>query len=263
VTTPLSATAWSHSKQKPELSSKTLHYTDYIKLRAHLIFIIMTQVQKLRGIQSFETGDNMMFVQTPITKVGEVFDCLYSGRWERDVYGRELQDVSSGFIFMQFRGHPWTIISELLPYYSKIENDAQSLSHLLNTRTICYYISDTSGEFSYKVYQAGTCVEQLFYGYNVGFQFESQLRLGETIREPHVFVDTFFRQQDIYVPVLFSNLSRGKQINKDKIIIKLYKSTMVDVSVPVSHKSIPMFDHSDFERVDFFELEQGSANVQE
>ncbi len=212
----------------------------------------MTQVQNLRGIQSFETGDNMMFVQTPIASVGEIFDCLYSGRWERDIYGHELQDVGSGFIFIQFRGHPWTIISELFPYYSEIERDAQLLSHLLDARTISYYISDTSGEFSYKVYQAGTCVEKLFGDYDVGFQFESQLRPGKTVIDPHVFVDIFFRQQDIYVPVLFSNLSISKRINKGKIIIKLYKSTMVDISTPVPHKSVLMFDRSDFERVDFF-----------
>ncbi len=68
----------------------------------------MVQVQNLRGIQSFETNDYMILVQTPVASVGELFHHLYSGRWERDVYGREIQDVDQGFIIMQFRGHSWT-----------------------------------------------------------------------------------------------------------------------------------------------------------
>ncbi|MDF5724159.1 MAG: hypothetical protein PUP91_27570 [Rhizonema sp. PD37] len=218
------------------------------------------QVQNLRGIQSFEVNDNMIFVQAPVASVGELFHHLYSGRWERDVYGREIQDVDSGFIMMQFQGHSWTIICE--PNFTnscRREEDAQTLSRLLNTRTICYYASDTCGEFSYEVYQAGTCVEKLVGDYDVGFTLESQLRSPEIIQGPHGFIDTFFREQGIYVPVLFYSLSLGKQINERKLIIKLYQSVIVDILDP--ERSVPFFQRSDFERVDFFALSEVSTTM--
>ncbi|MDF5715911.1 MAG: hypothetical protein PUP93_19010 [Rhizonema sp. NSF051] len=161
---------------------------------------------------------------------------------------------------MQFRGHSWTIIHELnLPEDNRNEKNAQTLSRLLNTRTICYYASDTGGEFSYEVYQAGTCVEKLVGGYDVGFTLESQLRSPEIIQDPHGFMDTFFREQGIYVPVLLYNLSLGEQINERKLIIKLYQSVIVDILDP--ERSVPFFQRSDFERVDFFALSEVSTTM--
>lgn len=221
----------------------------------------MNQVQQRKGVESFETNDNIIFVLAPIESVSEVINQLYSGKWQRDVYGREINNVDSGLIIMQFLGHSWTMICGLnCVDYIEYERDAVAISRLLVTHSIQYHISDTGGELSYKMYQKGECIEKLQGCYGEGFQFDSKVRSSEPIRDVHGFIDAFFQEQGIYVPVLLYNLSVDKLFSQQNAVIKLYKSVMVDpLDEAAFEEDFPMFERSDFERVDYIALERDEA----
>ena len=211
------------------------------------------QVDQLKGVESFDVNDMMFFVQAPIEFVAKAFSQLYDGRLQCNVYGRELSDAVTGFILMQFLRHSWTIVYRPeFPFYSECEKDAQKLSRLLITRAVYYYITDTGGELTYKLYQNGNCVEKLKWDYGDGgsIQFQSQLR--SEIRD----IGTFFEEQNIYVPVLYFKMKLEPTVRG--FIVRLYKSVTLEPTDSALEKPvliIPKFERSDFERVDYFAVD--------
>lgn len=190
-------------------------------------------LEQRRGLDSIDLDDLLVLVQAPIEQVTQAFSQVRQAeRCEHDVYDREVKIIGQDFIVFQFRGHSWTLIHELgFPLDSPLgDEDAQELSGLLNTRAICYAVSDTCGSIGYSLYEHGTSVEMLSFADGdpeddrevdesqgefksaVGvYQFQSQLRQlrteenwnpydPELSQNPYEVVEDFFQEQDAYVP---------------------------------------------------------------
>ncbi len=202
------------------------------------------KIEDCRGVQSFETTDGMTLLRAPYQSVVEALTQTKRIKLlESNIYARSVTMSSPGFVVFQFHKHPWTIIRDFsIPSYtdSDTENDAQELSSLLNTSAVVYYVSDTFDEFSYKVYSAGVCVERLFASAAEGSQFESKLHPSMSniaTQDPEHFTDTFFKEQNIYVPVL-QGLSLPTQLTDQPTTLKFWSN--------ISGKRVQL-DHSCFE----------------
>lgn len=180
-------------------------------------------IEQRRGIEHLDLNDYLVLVQAPIEQVGQALcQTRQVDRWERDVYGREIEivDQHSAIIF-QFRRHPWTIIqsSIFFPFPMSLhDEDAQSLSRWLQTKALSYLVSDTGGYIGYHYFNCGESLERFYYDENelievtdadanemefIGVsEFRSQLRpkkAGE-IDDGYRFINEFLREQDAYVP---------------------------------------------------------------
>ncbi len=105
--------------------------------------------EQCRGIESIDLNDNLILVQAPIEQVAQSFKQVRQvARWERDVYGREIEILGCTFAVFQLRGHSWTVLHQLTFLHKQVplgEKDIQLLSGLLHTKAIYYLVSDTSG----------------------------------------------------------------------------------------------------------------------
>ncbi len=152
------------------------------------------------------------------------------------MYEREIEVGSQDYIVFRLKGHPWTLIhgQRVLSYGLPLnDKDAQALSIWLQTDAIYYWESETSGSIGYYLYNCGNCIEKLSdengddeeaedsgmeqflwqlanrhqaaplskderYSAIAAFLSHKQAERGN---EPDP-IDTFFREQDAYVPYL-------------------------------------------------------------
>ncbi|MUL38321.1 hypothetical protein [Gloeocapsopsis dulcis] len=206
--------------------------------------------EKRCGLEDVDTIVDGLLVLAPLDQVAEVV--AESGvRWERDIYGQELR--GRGLILFQFQGHVWTGILNggLTDQYRDIldgfyisdvwnwESQGISLSQKLNTRTIHYWFSDTSGCIGYACWENGTLMEKLEYDEDTWQDthdealweapdrtcephlFESKLRqlTAAEIEDSYGFVDEFLCEQQAYAATRFSafNIKRDDLIRLDYI----------------------------------------------
>ena len=110
-------------------------------------------IQTLRGIEGVETNDKMVLVLASVHDVAAALNqSKHVQSWRQDAYGQRIPTSSYGLIILQFHEHQWTVIHELNnQYYAEYEQDAKLLSDALNTMSLYYSISDTGGEFTYRV----------------------------------------------------------------------------------------------------------------
>ena len=181
-----------------------------------------------RGIDSLDTNDFLFLVQAPIEQVAQALGQLRQVMfWQRDVYEREIEILDGyGLVIFQFQGHLWTVIRDLnfIPYQVRLENkEAHLLSSVLQTKAICYHISDSSGNIGYHLYDCGKSIEELYFTHERErkmdedekdllaqgtCQFQSRLRQldANDIKDAYSFAEAFFLEQDAYVPALSWNL---------------------------------------------------------
>ncbi|MGJ3253508.1 MAG: hypothetical protein ACFE0J_20595, partial [Elainellaceae cyanobacterium] len=207
----------------------------------------MTQVKDYRGIEFIETTDSMILVKNSLNSVSSAVRQLnHLSRWERNIYSREILISELGFIIFQFRRHFWTIIQFVDSLaYSKYESDAEILSKYLNTPALYYSVGDTFGDFQYTFFSNGICVEKLRVEESEGLVFESVLRPSvsiENIKSRYQFVNDFFIKQDIYIPVLSSNISLTQETSSQRVVLELWNT--------FSNKP-QKFRYSDFEGFDY------------
>ena len=192
-------------------------------------------IEERCGLEDIDTIMDGLLVLAPLDRVAEVV--AESGvRWERDVYDQTLQ--GRGLLVFQFQGHPWTGIlnggltdryRDILDgfYISDVWNweaQGESLSQKLNTRTIHYWCSDTSGCIGYACWENGTLMERLEYDDEIWGDthdealweapdptsephlFESRLRqlTAAQIKDSYGFVDEFLCEQQAYAATRFS-----------------------------------------------------------
>ncbi len=219
--------------------------------------------EQCRGIESIDLNDNLILVQAPIEQVAQSFNQVRQvARWERDVYGREIEILGYSFVVFQLRGHSWTTIHELTFLHKQVplrEKDIQLLSGLLHTKTICYLVSDTGGHIGYHLYDCGESMEKLYFTSDVEgeidededadededmkiqgtCQFKSQIReiKAEDINNHYDFTYDFFREQDAYVPDFFGLIWWDKLKVGQRITLQL--------------KGL---EHDNFERMDYLVL---------
>ena len=218
-------------------------------------------LEQRRGIETTDLNAQLFLVRAPIEQVAQACRQLRQvALWERDVYEREIEIQGYSFIVFQFRGHPWTVIQELSSLYYSVpleDKDIQSLSGLLHTKALCYFVSDTSMNIGYHLYDCNESIEKLYFTHECEremdedddennddddmeaqgtYQFQSQLRQlkAEDIGNAYGFIDDFLREQDAYVPAFFS-----------KVIFR------VGQRITLRIKGI---EHDDFERMDYVVL---------
>lgn len=116
----------------------------------------------LRGIESFDLDTRWVAVHAGIDPVTEAFAHRRNLRRQRDVFGRTVQFTQTNYLALQYRGHEWTLITELhveAPVQRLGTKDAEALAHLLAQKAIFFETSDLAGRFRYKFYHAGQWLE--------------------------------------------------------------------------------------------------------
>lgn len=207
-------------------------------------------IEERCGLEDIDTIVDGLLVLAPLDRVAEVVAQL-GGQWERDVYGQTIR--GRGLLIFQFRGHAWTGIlnggltdryGDILDgfYISDVwnwESQAESLSQKLNTRTIYYWCSDTSGCIGYVCGEKGTLMERLEYDDEIWGDthdealweapdptsephlFESRLRqlTAAEIKDSYGFVDDFLCEQQAYAATRFNafNIKRDDLVRVDYI----------------------------------------------
>lgn len=195
-------------------------------------------IEERCGLEDIDTIVDGLLVLAPLDRVAEVVAQL-GGQRERDVYGQTIR--GRGLLVFQFRGHAWTGIlnggltdryRDILDgfYISDVwnwESQAESLSQKLNTRTIHYWCSDTSGCIGYACWENGTLLERLEYDDDIWqdnhdealldspdrtfepYLFESKLRqlTAPEIEDAYDFVDDFLCEQQAYAATRFSRFN--------------------------------------------------------
>lgn len=209
-------------------------------------------IEERCGLEDIDTIVDGLLVLAPLDQVAEVV--AESGvRWERDIYGQELR--GRGLILFQFQGHVWTRIlnggltdryGDILDgfYISDVwnwESQGISLSQKLNTRTIHYWCSDTSGCIGYACWENGTLMERLEYDDDIWEDthdetlweapdrtsephlFESKLRqlTAAEIEDSYGFVDEFLCEQQAYAVTRFNafNIKHDDLVRLDYIAL--------------------------------------------
>jgi len=205
-------------------------------------------IEERCGLEDIDTIAGGLLVLAPIDTVAE-FLAPMGVRWERDIYDQTIQ--GRGLLVFQFKGHAWTGILDgyttdkysdfdgFVPNLWNWESQVESLSQKLNTRTIYYWCSDTSGCIGYACWENGTLMERLEYDDEIwqdthhealwdapdrGFEphlFESQLRqiTATEIESAYAFVDDFLCEQQAYAATRFSafNIKRDDLVRLDYI----------------------------------------------
>ena len=208
-------------------------------------------IEQCRGIEHIDLNDRLLLVQASVEQVGQACTQMLSiNRWERDVYGCELELINQNcFLVFQLRNHPWTLIQSFsfLPHEFLFEDEhVQSISLSLNVKVISYLVSDTGGYIGYQLYQGGESIERFYYeggGYDEDrafpgmYQFQSRLRLlkAEEIINPYRFTYAFVCEQDAYIPAISWNT--GFKVGQ-KVTLQLQG-----------------LEYDDFERMDYLVLE--------
>jgi hypothetical protein len=216
---------------------------------------IEESIEKKRGIENIDLTDNQLIVRENIEKVSKAFCKVRQAiDWKIDVYESEVQLSDLCFIVYQFKKHSWTHIRiencELSQKYLNRE-DAKLLSSILNTKAIYYSVCDNPINLNYHLYINGNSTEEFNFCHSVDeiderleqeddeslqnlFEFQSKLRqiqVGD-IYDEFIFVDTFFQEQDAYMPSFSSACESGK--SGRKVTLK-----------------IAGFQPEDFERMDY------------
>lgn len=209
-------------------------------------------IEERCGLEDIDTIAEGLLVLAPLEQVAEVVAQL-GMRWERDVYGQTIQGC--GLLVFQFQGHGWTGIldASVTDKYTRVPTDtfndyfarfvpnewnwelqAESLSRLLQTKTIYYSVSDSNGSIGYTYWDNGELMERLEYEDAIWedthdeqlwespdrtfepFLFESKLRQlrAEEIEDSYDFVDNFLCEQQAYAATSLSPAS----IQRDDLI---------------------------------------------
>jgi hypothetical protein len=201
----------------------------------------MTLEQK-RGIESIDLNQTFVFVKASMESVAQPFSqARQADRWEQDVYDRKIVTTGQGFIVFQFKEQTWTSIYEFgfVPYRTPLQKqDAQTLSDLLQTRTVYYRVSDTGGYIGYELYENGNFIETLDFEEDISFYFQSQNRQlrREDMGSVYGFIYDFMVEQDIYIPAI-------RRIENQQGYLRLLGSELENL------------ERSDFERLDYLTLE--------
>ncbi|PSM47193.1 hypothetical protein C7Y66_20980 [Chroococcidiopsis sp. CCALA 051] len=198
-------------------------------------------LEQKRGIESIDLNQTFVFVKAPIESVASAFVRVrQANRWEQDVYDREIVTTGQGFIVFQFREQTWTSIYNFgfVPGCTPLEKkDAQTLSSLLQTRTVYYRVSDTGGYIGYELYENGNFIEMLDFEEDISFYFQSQNRQlrREDMGSVYGFIYDFMVEQDIYIPAI-------RRVENQQGYVRLLGPELENL------------ERSDFERIDYLTL---------
>lgn len=167
-----------------------------------------TPLQQRRGVETIDRNILFVLVQASVEPVAQAFSELKQMNvWIRDAYECEMEIQNESTFVFQLQGHPWSIIYKPYMRGMKIEltqEDACSISELLNTSAIYYIGSDTCGTIGYHFYQNGVSLERLFFEEEDSLEFQSQVRQlqVEDIQDTYTFTMNFIQEQDAYIPCL-------------------------------------------------------------
>ena len=192
-----------------------------------------TSLQEVRGVDSYDTNLRIILVKSSVESAAQAFVSLKGMNvWESNVHEREIEIRRNSTFILQFKGHPWSLIS--VPYSSAeaidptglssqeiekimftplklkfdlLEADALRISALLNTCVIFYSASDTLGLTEYQIYKDGELEEKFYFQAGSPVEFQSKYRQIETrsIKNVYKFVDEAIREQNAYIPFLDSS----------------------------------------------------------
>jgi hypothetical protein len=221
-----------------------MHLFIFIQINAFTSFLQsdknMTLEQK-RGIESIDLNQTFVFVKAPIETVASAFVRVrQADRWEQDVYDREIVTTGQGFIVVQFQEQTWTSIYNFgfVPGCTPLDKkDTQTLSSLLQTRTVYYRVSDTGGYIGYELYENGNFIETLDFEEDISFYFQSQNRQlqREDMGSVYGFIYDFMVEQDIYIPAI-------RRVENQQGYVRLLGPELENL------------ERSDFERIDYLTL---------
>jgi hypothetical protein len=221
-----------------------MHLFIFIQINAFTSFLQsdknMTLEQK-RGIESIDLNQTFVFVKAPIETVASAFVRVrQADRWEQDVYDREIVTTGQGFIVFQFQEQTWTSIYNFgfVPGCTPLDKkDTQTLSSLLQTRTVYYRVSDTGGYIGYELYENGNFIETLDFEEDISFYFQSQNRQlqREDMGSVYGFIYDFMVEQDIYIPAI-------RRVENQQGYVRLLGPELENL------------ERSDFERIDYLTL---------
>ena len=221
-----------------------MHLFIFIQINAFTSFLQsdknMTLEQK-RGIESIDLNQTFVFVKAPIETVASAFVRVrQADRWEQDVYDREIVTTGQGFIVFQFQEQTWTSIYNFgfVPSCTPLDKkDAQTLSSLLQTRTVYYRVSDTGGYIGYELYENGNFIETLDFEEDISFYFQSQncQLQREDMGSVYGFIYDFMVEQDIYIPAI-------RRVENQQGYVRLLGPELENL------------ERSDFERIDYLTL---------
>lgn len=170
-------------------------------------------IEERYGLEDIDTIAEGLLVDAPVDQVAEILAQL-GVRWERDVDDQNIQNP--GLLVFQFRGHLWTGVldASMTDKYTPADTDtfnarferfvsnswnweshAQSLSQRLHTRTIYYWVDDSSFTIGYVYWDNGEMMERLEFDEEIwqDTHDEALLDAPERTVEPHLF-ESKFRQ---------------------------------------------------------------------
>lgn len=171
-----------------------------------------------RGIENSDTNDEALIILSPIDEIAYACTTLYpNSHWLQNIHQSEIAAPSCGILIFQCLGHLWTVVHSIHSspphaFASLGYQEARSLSHLLQTKSISYSISDTSGCVQYQLFENGQLLEWFSYPPDVvatneskgkdteNLQFPDNKAAKKNVADPVVFVDLFLRSQDAYIP---------------------------------------------------------------
>lgn len=188
----------------------------------------------LRGIESFDLHARWVAVRDPIDRVAEAFARHRGLEVSRDVFGRTVRFTAACYLALQFRGHAWSLLTELHvadPSRRLAPEDAESLAQLASQRTYFFETSDLAGRFRYQYFHALQCLED----FDTARQGAMLATTYRNVRDaelvnPGAFASRFAALLGIFIP----GFEPGTGKAGDEGLMR-----------------IPGYLKSDFERVDF------------
>ncbi|MEH1900249.1 MAG: hypothetical protein V7L04_02205 [Nostoc sp.] len=172
-----------------------------------------------RGVETIDANILFLLVRSSVEPVAQAFSTLKQMNvWVHNAYDHEIEIQNESIFVFQLRGHPWSLIYKPHIFSRRIfltEEDACSISELLNTSAIYYAGSDTCGTLEYHLYSNGISQEKLSFEEGIKKEYQSQLRQvkARNIKSAYAFTMNFIREQDAYIPCLIEveGLSAGQR----------------------------------------------------
>jgi hypothetical protein len=206
-----------------------------------------------RGTYTTDYNNTVALIRASVDEVAR-FLAGQTGRWDRDVLGKEIIVSEEGAFIFRLRGHVWTeVIAE--PWRAGLE---QRLSSRLGTRVISYTVSDTTGAIGYSLYERGDLLEEFAATDNGSGRASSDTEFSSRLRSPKQeeidniwrFAEEFLIAQDAFEPGIEFRHFFGRQRYRPGERVKVLNPGLVRTGGSEGSSLPPI------ERVDYVELRQ-------
>ncbi len=113
---------------------------------------------KRKGIESIDSNLTAILIKAPLDKLSEVLETSAKAT-QRDVIGVELKSSEQFSFAFQFKGHPWSVITDSNWFKDASIPSPAQLSQTLKQPVIKITINNTYGNINYQVFKNGEIVE--------------------------------------------------------------------------------------------------------